>query len=503
MQNLGRKIQQSCEDLASKALQISNKGTHFFQQNQYSYQKNVHENLLFLFGEYLISMDESIKDDFIKFANIYGQQTISNGSSMDESINFIYTSRFVLIEFLENEITNKTISVEILFKVIKIVEPIFQLISNTIMSHHHDNLSTTKFALDESNKDLKTTLKELSDLRNALNQATIFSISDNNDKMVYVNDNFCTLYKYGKEELIGNSHWMLFSDCHTKEFFDEIWQTIQRGEVWTGEILNKAKDGTIYCVDTTMVPFIDQNGKTYQHISIQYDVTEKKKAEEMLLKTEKLSMVGELAAGIAHEIRNPLTTIKGFVQLLAESEKGKNYSNTILEEIERINFIVNEFMVFAKPHTTYFSRCNIIEIIKSVLKFLEPEALLKNVIIETNFSSSDLWISGEKNQLRQVFLNILKNAIEATMPYGGTVKIYVERLNNEIVISIEDNGSGMTEEQVKKIGEPFYTTKETGNGLGLMVSYKIIHNHKGIIQVESIPDIGTKFVLSFPSYENQ
>ncbi|PTY90238.1 hypothetical protein B5V90_06480 [Heyndrickxia sporothermodurans] len=236
-------------------------------------------------------------------------------------------------------------------------------------------------------------------------------------------------------------------------------------------------------------------------MAIQHDITDQKETEEMLLKTEKLSMVGELAAGIAHEIRNPLTTIRGFVQILDHFSEDKKYlySKTILSEIDRINLIVSEFMVFAKPHAVYFNECNVIDILNNALHLLGAEASLKNIEISMNFHPTNIYIYGEKNQLTQVFLNIIKNSIEA-IPYGGLITISVTIKNNQVLTSIKDNGIGMTEEQVNKIGQPFYTTKDDGNGLGLMVSYKIIEKHKGRITIDSEPNKGTEFLISFPLF---
>lgn len=393
-------------------------------------------------------------------------------------------------------ISRNGISVDTFFDSIKTLEYLYQLISKTLLNRYNEELSFTKFALDESNEDLKITLKELADLRKALNEATIFSITDGYDRISYVNDKFCHLYKYTREELIGKKHDLFFSEFHPPSFFNHIWETLKNGEVWNGEILNKAKDGTKIWLDTTFVPFVDLNGEHYQHIAIQYDITERKKTEETLRKTEKLSMIGELAAGIAHEIRNPLTTIRGFVQLFTESGNKREYSDTILDEIERINFIVNEFMVFAKPHTVYFNNCDVKSILISVIKFLEPEALLNNVIIEYQFPSEEVVLNGEKNQLKQVCLNLIKNSIEA-MPSGGKITISIETADHDILIKIKDEGVGMEEEQVKRLGEPFFTTKDDGNGLGLMVSYKIIQNHKGTLRVKSKPNQGTSFIIIF------
>jgi PAS domain S-box-containing protein len=482
-------IQNPTDDSFYRSLHINHNGKH------------CPEDLYYFLGEYLCTGDETIRNSLITWAHLLGQEAVGTFKTMDLSLHFLFLSRSVIMDLLEEEVRSNRISINTVFDVMKAIDPLIHLVSKTILQHFNDNLMTTKFALYESTEDLRITLRELSGLKRALNEATIFAITDQNDHITYVNDKFCEISKYTKEELHGQDYQILNSGFHPSGYFQDILQTLREGKVWKGEILNKAKDGTKYWVDTTMVPFVDESGNTYKHISIQYDITEKMRTEETLRKTEKLSMVGELAAGIAHEIRNPLTTIKGFVQLLSQSEESKNllYSDIILEEIDRINFIVSEFMVFAKPQTYYFSECNITEILDSVIKFLEAEAVLKNVIINYDNSFENVFISGEKNQLKQVFLNVIKNGIEA-MPNGGVISVSITSSHSEITVTIKDNGIGMSEDQIRKLGEPFFTTKDTGNGLGLMVSYKIIQNHKGNITVHSDMNNGTNFVITFPKF---
>lgn len=498
IERIGRKIKQKSTFIALETMhrQTEDNPIHYFTEKL---KEEEWQQIFCFIGEYLITKDESIKQCLIDWANQIGKQAVGTFVSFDLALHYLSLSRTYILEMMEEEFDNGKLSTKSLLEIIKIVEPLINLVSKTIINHYDDSLLTTRFALDESNEDLRITLRELSDLKKALNEATIFAVTDKDDRIIYANDKFCEITKFSKEELIGQNHYIYNSGYHSDEFFQEILRTIRSGKVWKGEILNQAKDGTKYWVDTTFVPFVDEEGKTYQHISIQYDITEKKEAEESLHKAEKLSMVGELAAGIAHEIRNPLTTIKGFVQLLSQSQENPHtlYSDIVLEEIDRINFIVSEFMVFAKPHTYYFSKCNITEIVLSVIKLLEAETNLKNVVINYEFPSKELIVYGERNQLKQVFLNIIKNGIEA-MPIGGRITIKVNASDHDISISITDEGLGMNEEQIKRIGEPFYTTKETGNGLGLMVSHKIIHHHKGVIKVESELNKGTTFTITLP-----
>jgi PAS domain S-box-containing protein len=494
---IGKKI----KNLSSGKFKIPNSsidekyGYSILQKQLVSIQTS--EVTLFIYvGELFINSNERNKNNLITFVDDFGRKLIHSRLSLEQSINFVYLTRCSIMDLLEQEFREKGISIDTYFESIKILEYLYQLVSKTLLNCYNEELSYTKFALDESNQDLIITLRELSDLQKALNEATIFSITDRDDRISYVNDKFCDLYKYIREELIGKKHDIFYSDFHPPSFFNHIWETIQCGEVWKGEILNKAKDGTKYWLDTTIVPFVDVKGERYQHICIQYDITEKKSTEETLSKTEKLSMIGELAAGIAHEIRNPLTTIRGFVQLLSETEKGPYFVDTLLDEIERISFIVNEFMIFAKPHSVYFSEFDVKNILGSVITFLEPEALLKNVLIKYEVPSEDIVFIGEKNQLKQVFINLIKNSIEA-MPTGGKIYVSIESTAHNIVIKVKDEGVGMGEEQVKRLGEPFFTTKLNGNGLGLMVSYKIIQNHKGTINVKSKLHQGTTFIITF------
>lgn len=496
---IARKVQKLNEELIETTKkQIGEENFNKPNNNRMEFSRISGENVFVHIGEYLMNPIDELKNNLINCVENYGLLFIQTKATLDQSFNFVYQTRFLIMEMLKEEVLHERISINSYFEVIKIIENIYQIMSKTLMNMYNEELSIIKLALDESKEDLRMTLRELADLERALNEATIFAITDRDDKIIYPNDNFCELYKYTREELIGEKHDIYSSNFHPPSFFDEIWDTIQGGEVWKGEILNQAKDGTKYWLDTTIIPFVDANGERYKHISIQYDITDKRNTEEALRKTEKLAMIGELAAGIAHEIRNPLTTVRGFIQLLNGNETQPHYVNTILDEIDRINFIVSEFMVFAKPHQIYFSECDLKSILINIVKFLEPEAILQNVNIEYSFPLEDIVISGEKNQLKQVFLNLLKNSIEA-MPTGGNIFIRVERVEQNISITIKDEGIGMEPAQLQKLGEPFFTTKQEGNGLGLMVSYKIIQNHKGMIQVDSQLNQGTTFYISFES----
>ncbi|MGE6258138.1 ATP-binding protein [Heyndrickxia sporothermodurans] len=466
----------------------------------FSRNTEIHSSFFHCIGEALSKDEEAAQKIVAQWAEKIIQILTHSGGQVHSSFFLGHLYKKAILDCFEEDIIHHPIPSNHLIGMIKKVDALIYYASTFFTTHSQKLLENDLNNFNQDTLEKRITLQELKDLKKALNEATILAITDKNDNITYANDKFCQITKYPLPELIGKNHRdLLNSGFHDKAFLDEILIAIREGRVWKGEIRNKAKDGSYFWVDTTIVPFLNNNGETYQHISIQHDITEQKEAQDMLYKTEKLAMVGELAAGIAHEIRNPLTTIRGFIQILDHfSEENKYlYSKTILNEIDRINFIISEFMVFAKPHASYFCECNIIEIIKKVHNLLSPEAFLKNIDISLNISQNDIFIYGEKNQLTQVFLNMIKNSIEA-LPNGGDIEISIITKDNQVVISIKDNGIGMTHEQLDKLGEPFYTTKDTGNGLGLMVSYKIIENHKGKINVESAPFKGTTFHINFP-----
>lgn len=230
------------------------------------------------------------------------------------------------------------------------------------------------------------------------------------------------------------------------------------------------------------------------------DISEQMIEDERLMQSEKLSTAGQLAAGIAHEIRNPLTAINGFMKLLRSSEHKKEHYFTIVEsELKRIEFIVNELLVLSKPQAVHQSKpMDLSLILEQVITLMSGQASMKNIEILPICNLQSIWINGEANQLKQVFINLLKNAIEA-MNHGGVVRIHVIICNNEVRISVQDEGCGMTEDQIKALGKPFFTTKETGTGLGFMITHNIIHNHGGVISIVSEPEQGTTFTVTIPT----
>ncbi|PJN86950.1 PAS domain-containing sensor histidine kinase [Bacillus sp. mrc49] len=273
-------------------------------------------------------------------------------------------------------------------------------------------------------------------------------------------------------------------------------ENVYQHEVFSSIIPIKFEDGRVKHIEF----LTRKNVYSSLNLSIFRDVSKNLEMQEQIRKSDTLNVVGELAAGIAHEIRNPMTALKGFIQLLEDGVEGdfSTYFHVITSEIKRIETIITEFLVLAKPQALKIIKQDVHTILKETLELLAAQALLDNIQFDTYFEEVELPVLCEANQLKQVFINIIKNALEV-MPNGGSVRIKTSRCSGEYVcISITDQGMGISSEKLKKLGEPFYTTKDRGTGLGLMVSYKIIEEHKGYIDVESQVDKGTSFHIYLP-----
>ncbi|CAH2714569.1 Adaptive-response sensory-kinase SasA [Neobacillus rhizosphaerae] len=247
------------------------------------------------------------------------------------------------------------------------------------------------------------------------------------------------------------------------------------------------------------IPFFSTDGECQYFFNVTRDITERKQNEDLLRRTEKLSVIGELAASIAHEIRNPLTTIKGFIQYLQpEISDNSVFTNIMLTELDRINFIVSELLVLAKPQNLHVKPILLHSIIENVVQLLKSEANLKSIAIMEEFENTTVAVNCEENQLKQVFINIMKNSLDATSA-NGEICIQTKLLSaNQVLIRFSDNGCGISKELLARLGEPFYTTKEKGTGLGLLVSNKIIKDHQGSINITSEINKGTIVDITLP-----
>ncbi|WP_239615582.1 sensor histidine kinase [Cohnella mopanensis] len=222
-----------------------------------------------------------------------------------------------------------------------------------------------------------------------------------------------------------------------------------------------------------------------------------------LQRTEKMKIISDLAASVAHEVRNPLQVTRGFLQLLAEKtdEKSKSYFELAVNELDRASDIITDFLTFAKPEIEKINLLNLSQELKSIGAIMMPLAAMNGGVLVC-IAEGDLYIYGNSSKLKQALINIVKNSIEA-IGNGGVIKIEVVAEVDEAVVRLSDNGQGMEQEEVAKLGEPFFSTKTKGTGLGLMVTFRIIEVMKGTITIHSTKGKGTEFVIRFPLVANE
>lgn len=424
---------------------------------------------------------------------------------------------------------------------------------------------------------LTDSIKELTDLKSALDRSAIVAITDCQGKITYINDKFCELSQYSREELIGQTHRIVNSAYHPPEFFAKLWKAIALGQVWKGEIRNKAKDGTYYWVDTTIVPFLDSKGKPFQYLAIRFDISKRKLIEEalrgskaklkrqteelkdalsdlkrtqaQLVQSEKMFLLGQIVAGLAHEINNPVSFIYGNLRhadayiedlLYLIDLYQKHYPNPVDEIAEEADSLDIDFLREDLPKLLGSMKVGaerIREMIATLRNFARlDEAEKKTVDIHAGLDSTLLLLQHRlhypdnatqeesaaiqvikeygnlpmvecyPSELNQVFMNILSNAIDilATQPPPRAIAISTLVRNGAfpfIEILISDNGPGMSEEVQKHLFDPFFTTKSVGSGtgLGLTTSYQIVvEKHGGSLQCVSTPGRGTEFAIAIP-----
>lgn len=368
---------------------------------------------------------------------------------------------------------------------------------------------------------LQETLKELADIKFALDQSTIVAITDQRGIINYVNDEFCRISQYSRDELLGQDHRLINSGHHPKEFIRDLWTTIAAGKVWKGDLKNRAKDGSIYWVDTTIVPFLDAEGKPYQYIAIRHEITKLKQAEEKILqqaaelqRAAQLSFVGELAAGLAHEIKNPLAGIQGTVDILIRrrdaSDPETEALRAIRHEVERIDGTVRALLDRARPRALSAARTSLTEVIWRAVGIARSQAVSAaarghRVQIEFEPPAKDIEPVADAAQVEDAVLNLIINALEA-IEGEGKVAISIRRtesdseaeFDEEAVIEVSDTGTGISEEDLARIFHPFFTTTKGGTGLGLPAVRRIVRAHGGRVEAKSTVGEGSTFTIYLP-----
>jgi PAS domain S-box-containing protein len=334
-------------------------------------------------------------------------------------------------------------------------------------------------------------------------------MADSNKRIILCNKALEDTYEMNREDIIGKSIDELNNliDFSSKELSDLVLKgdfEKQYYEVSLTTIKGNKKQLMLY-----LAPIKNVDGEIIGSISVSTDITELKKEQEKMIQQEKLALLGQMGAGIVHETRNYLTTIKGRCQLIglvSQDEKAKEHAQKINKEIDEINKIISEFLFLSKPKETELEEVSMLDIFESIKSIVEATSLVKGVDVDFKLSREERYLLCDEGQLKQVILNICKNAVEAMADtISATLKVETgyDEVTNEMFIRIKDNGKGISDDDLKKIGTPFFTTKKSGTGLGLNVCYNIIKEHKGRIDIESKIGEGTTFTVTLPCIDDE
>lgn len=384
---------------------------------------------------------------------------------------------------------------------------------------------------------LRATVKEVEDLRTALDEHAIVAITDPQGRITFVNDKFCAISHYSREELIGQDHRIINSGYHSKAFIRELWSTIGRGRVWNGEIRNRAKDGSHYWVATTIVPFLDDTGKPRQYVAIRADITERKEAEQALReahddlelkvarRTSELQAAKERAesadrlkseflATMSHELRTPLNGIIGFTELLVKGRPGpltpkqSQYLGEVLASGRHLLHLINDVLDLSKVEAgkmEFFpERFSVETLVDEVCASLATLAEQKHLIVTRTIAPSDLTAHLDRRRLVQVLYNLVSNAIKFTPPEGRVTIDGGLDPAGHLRIAVSDTGIGIRPEDFPKLFVEFQqldsgaNRRYQGTGLGLALTRKIVEVQGGRINFTSNVGKGTTFVVSLP-----
>ncbi|MTI79693.1 MAG: response regulator [Firmicutes bacterium] len=350
-----------------------------------------------------------------------------------------------------------------------------------------------------ANEKLRCEIEERRQLASIVENSDDAIIGKNlNGNIISWNGGAERMYGYTTKEIIGyHISTIVPDDCkgETKGVFLDINNGMPNKNY---ETLGQKKNGEQIHVSITASPIKSTDGTITGLSSIHRDISDKKQFENQMARLDRLNIVGEMAAGISHEVRNPITTVRGFLQMMGgkkEYQKDKNYFNLMIEELDRANSIITEFLSIGKNNPTEMKVQNLNEIVKTLSPLLQADAFEQNNYLELILNDiPDLPLNSK--EIRQVILNLVRNGLEAMPRSGGklTISTYLEKGN--VVLMIEDEGNGMKPEVLENLGTPFYTTKDNGTGLGLATCFGICSRHNAKVDIKTGSE-GTKFKITF------
>ncbi|MEO5970198.1 MAG: response regulator [Bdellovibrionia bacterium] len=351
-----------------------------------------------------------------------------------------------------------------------------------------------------------------------LNRSALVTVSDSKGVIAYANDKFCAISGYSEEEIIGQEYRILNSGHHSKEYFEDLWNTVSSGQVWKGEICNRKKDGSLYWEDSTIVPFSEKGGMPDQYISVRFDITERKDLEQKLRISNEAASVASKAkssflANMSHEIRTPMNSIMGMAELLSETSltaDQRKFVDIFHRAGNNLLTLINDILDVSKIELGLLELeqidFNLDEVITRISEIMAIRSNEKGLELIFDISSQvPAFLNGDPNRLRQILINLIGNSIKFTSK--GEVVLKIENSSerkNHLVFSITDTGIGMSEGELGRIFKAFtqadssVTRNYGGTGLGLSISKQLIEQMGGSIWVESKKEIGTKFSFIVP-----
>ncbi|MFD1066191.1 ATP-binding protein [Oceanobacillus locisalsi] len=328
----------------------------------------------------------------------------------------------------------------------------------------------------------------------------IVVVMNTNQEIEYISDSVYGILGYDPEEVIGKT----WSNSPIKIDSEIISQAVADDEMKHKKLLIDIPDKngeklSFSCELNNIFQDIDVEKRYLFYLERKEEDT---RLDDLMIRSEKMNVAGQLAASLAHEIRNPLTSLKGFLQLLqAGAQHKEEYFNVMIEEVDKIESITSELLFISKPLTDNRSKEKVTKMMQDVELLLQSQATQKDIQIQLQ-SSTEASILCDRSQIKQVLINLVKNAIEA-MEQSGKIIVEAEEIEHKVKLSVIDEGCGLPEDAVHRLGEPFFTTKSSGTGLGLLITKKILSNHDADLHMYNNVSKGSTFEIIFPKADDE